>query len=71
MTAKITVEPTTLIKGQWWFQVPERKVDFTIEWLQKFPAGYFYSLTDDEALAARHCTKNLEHYFKQELAQHE
>ena len=71
MTARINVTPTTLIKGQWWFQVPDKKVLFSIEWLAKYPSSDFYEMDAGPALAARQCTKNLQQYFQQELARNE
>ena len=69
MTARISVNPTTLIKGQWWFQVPDKKVLFTIEWLAKCPSSDFYAEDAEPALAARQCTKNLQQYFQQNCEQ--
>ncbi len=67
LTVFIRCQPTTLIKGEAWYQIPPRKavIDvFVHEWLQPQALAPNY---DDKPAAARQLTYNLQKYFEKGL----
>jgi 1-acyl-sn-glycerol-3-phosphate acyltransferase len=66
----ISCEPTTLSKGEKWWQVPARCVQFRIEVCEDIKIGDFIGHGESEAMAARRLTKYLEIYFTEGRQQH-
>ncbi|HEX7641720.1 MAG TPA: lysophospholipid acyltransferase family protein [Burkholderiaceae bacterium] len=66
----ISCEPTTLSKGEKWWQVPPRRVHFRIEVREDIKIGEFIGAGEPEAMAARRLTKYLENYFTEGRRQH-
>lgn len=64
----VTCQPRTLAKGEKWYRVPSRRFHVRIEVLPDFPVAPFLEEAASEALAARHLTQSLDHYFKTELS---
>jgi 1-acyl-sn-glycerol-3-phosphate acyltransferase len=59
----IRCRPSTLGKGDKWWQVPARQVEFRLEVKEDIPIHRFTGEGRPEALAARHLTDHLQHYF--------
>nr|WP_315483026.1 lysophospholipid acyltransferase family protein [uncultured Undibacterium sp.] len=66
----IHCDPQTLGKGEPWWQIPERQVQFIIDVKDDIPIQSFTETGDSEVMAARHLTEFLQHYFNQEKAHH-
>jgi 1-acyl-sn-glycerol-3-phosphate acyltransferase len=66
----ISCEPTTLSKGEKWWQVAPRRVHFRIEVREDIGIGEFIGEGESEAMAARRLTKYLENYFTEGRRQH-
>lgn len=67
LTVFITCEPTTLIKGEAWYEIPPRQsvIDVYVhEWLQPQQLAPRYN---DKPAAARQLTSNLQQYFEKGL----
>jgi 1-acyl-sn-glycerol-3-phosphate acyltransferase len=65
---RIRVTPPTLAKGQKWWQVPVRRPHFVIEVGDDIDVHPYTDRCRSEALAARHLTEHLAHYFFPETA---
>ncbi len=66
----ISCEPMTLSKGEKWWQVPSRCVQFRIDVRDDIKIGDFIGDGVPEAMAARRLTKYLEDYFTEGREQH-
>jgi hypothetical protein len=62
----IGCQPSTLGKGEKWWQVPARKVRFRIEVKDDIQIDPFTGGGTSDAMAARRLTDHLEHYFTEE-----
>lgn len=60
----ISVQPSTLTKGESWFDIPKNKPEMAIDFLQEIKTA---DLTGHESapLAARHLTKKLQHFYQE------
>lgn len=65
----IRCAPSTLGKGEKWWQVPARLVQFRIEVQEDIQIGRFSSGISD-VMAARHLTEHLQEYFTKESEHH-
>lgn len=59
----IRCEPATLGKGEKWWKVPSRRVNFRIDVQEDLPVARFIDGTASEVLAARRLNEYLENYF--------
>ncbi|WP_255989092.1 lysophospholipid acyltransferase family protein [Chitinolyticbacter albus] len=66
----IRCEPLSLTKGLPWWQVPPRRMHFTLEIRDDIAIQPFLDAAGGEALAARHLTDYLHDYFAKEVASH-
>lgn len=64
----VTCQPRTLAKGEKWYRVPSRRFHVRIEVLPDIPVAPFLDGAASEALAARHLSESLDHFFKTELS---
>ena len=64
--------PRTLIKGQKWWLIPARQVQFTIDVRDDIAIAPFIDAasTGNEAVAARNLTAYLQNYFNEEIQHH-
>jgi len=63
----IECTPTTLTKQDKWYQVPRRKVHFRMKVQDVFPIAPYLD-AESPSVAARTLTKDLTHYFTEELS---
>lgn len=65
----MSCDPPTLLKGDPWYRVPERRFDLTLRVLEPVPASVWAATVEGlpRALAARELTRFLEAYFTQEI----
>ena len=66
----ICCQPPTLGKGEKWWSVPERFVQFRIEVKEDIPIQQFIDAGRTEVMAARDLTDYLQHYFTKENQHH-
>ncbi|WP_230404301.1 MULTISPECIES: 1-acyl-sn-glycerol-3-phosphate acyltransferase [Undibacterium] len=66
----IHCEPKTLSKGEPWWKIPERQVQFSIEIREDISIQNFTAGGDTDVIAARQLTKFLQQYFIRETAHH-
>jgi 1-acyl-sn-glycerol-3-phosphate acyltransferase len=66
----IRCEPATLGKGEKWWRVPPRRVQFRIEVREDIAIQRFTADGTAETIAARRLTDYLQHYFTEEVQGH-
>jgi 1-acyl-sn-glycerol-3-phosphate acyltransferase len=66
----IRCEPATLGKGEKWWRVPPRRVQFRIEVREDIAIQRFIADGTAETIAARRLTDYLQHYFTEEVQGH-
>jgi hypothetical protein len=64
----ITCEPPTLMKGQKWYDVPERTPDITLEVRPRVSAREYLEQGAKSALAARTLTEDLHALYARRLS---
>ena len=62
--------PSTLTKGQKWYQIPHHRVNLRLEVLAPLSASQWVAADAPQALAARKLTQSLQAYFIRELDIH-
>ncbi|WP_020208020.1 lysophospholipid acyltransferase family protein [Gilvimarinus chinensis] len=67
LTAFITCEPLTLVKGAPWYQIPPRRADIHVYFHEIINPEQVIEGFDDKPRAARLLTRYLEHYFEEGL----
>lgn len=63
---RISVSPATLGRGQRWYQVPQRRPHFILEFEPDIAVADFIQTPGSEALAARRLTEHLTQHFNME-----
>lgn len=66
----IHCRPSTLGKGEKWWRVPARFVQFRIEVKEDIEIARFSAAASSDVMAARHLTDHLQHYFIEENRRH-
>lgn len=65
----ISCNPTTLTKNEKWYQIPDRRVDFSLRVGSDIDTSEYYSGEQSPSLAARKLTQVIKQYFEQEKEQ--
>ncbi len=64
----MTCDPPTLMKGQKWYDVPDRSFEMTVRVCEPFRASDLVDTSLPRPIAARQLTASLREYFEKELA---
>jgi 1-acyl-sn-glycerol-3-phosphate acyltransferase len=64
----VTCDPPTLMKGQKWYDVPDRAFEVTVRVCEPFRASDLVDTSLPRPIAARQLTASLREYFEKELA---
>jgi 1-acyl-sn-glycerol-3-phosphate acyltransferase len=64
----VTCDPPTLMKGQKWYDVPDRMFELTVRVCEPFRASDLVDASLPRPIAARQLTASLREYFEKELA---